>query len=200
MPHVFVIDNYDSFTYNLVQLLGSLGATTVVARNDRVTLDEIEAAEPTHLLVSPGPGTPTQAGISTAAIRRFGERMPVLGVCLGHQCVGTAFGGNVRRADAPVHGKTDRVHHDGHTIFRGLPVPFTATRYHSLVLEHDLPADLELSAWNSEGVVMGVRHRELPIEGVQFHPESVLTESGADLMRNFLDASTIDRREGHDAQ
>jgi anthranilate synthase/aminodeoxychorismate synthase-like glutamine amidotransferase len=200
MPHVFVIDNYDSFTYNLVQLLGWLGATTVVARNDRVTLDEIEAAEPTHLLISPGPGTPTQAGISTAAIRRFGERMPVLGVCLGHQCVGAAFGGKVSRADAPVHGKTGRVHHDGRTIFRGLPEPFTATRYHSLVLESDLPPDLELSAWNDDGVVMGVRHRELPIEGVQFHPESVLTESGADLMRNFLETSTTDRREGHDAQ
>jgi anthranilate synthase/aminodeoxychorismate synthase-like glutamine amidotransferase len=200
MPHVFVIDNYDSFTYNLVQLLGSLGATTVVARNDQVTLDEIEAAQPTHLVVSPGPGTPTQAGISTAAIRRFGERVPVLGVCLGHQCVGTAFGGTVSRADAPVHGKTGRVHHDGRTIFRALPEPFTATRYHSLVLEHDLPADLELSAWNDEGVVMGVRHRELPIEGVQFHPESVLTESGADLMRNFLETSITDRREGHDAQ
>ena len=200
MSLVFVIDNYDSFTYNLVQLLGSLGATTVVSRNDRVTLDEIEAAEPTHLLVSPGPGAPAQAGISTAAIRRFGERMPVLGVCLGHQCVGTAFGGTVSRADAPVHGKTSRVHHAGRTIFRGLPDPFTATRYHSLVLEHDLPPDLELSAWNDDGVVMGVRHRELPVHGVQFHPESVLTESGAELMRNFLDASITDRREGHDAQ
>jgi anthranilate synthase/phosphoribosyltransferase len=186
MSHVFVIDNYDSFTYNLVQLLQWIGAATTVARNDAVTLDEIEAAQPTHLVISPGPCTPAQAGISVAAVRRFAGRIPVLGVCLGHQCIAEAFGGRVRRAAAPVHGKTDRIHHDGHTLFRGLPDPFSATRYHSLVVDVDLPAEMELSAWNEEGEVMAMRHTFLPVEGVQFHPESVLTEAGADLLRNFL--------------
>lgn len=186
MSHVFVIDNYDSFTYNLVQLLQWLGARTTVARNDEVTLDDIEATHPTHLVVSPGPCTPAEAGISVAAVRRFAERLPVLGVCLGHQCVAQAFGGTVRRAPAPVHGKTDRIHHDGRALFQGLPSPFTATRYHSLLVDADLPPGIELSAWNEMGMVMAVRHTRLRVEGVQFHPESVLTEVGADLLRNFL--------------
>ena len=190
-PRVFMIDNYDSFTYNLVQYLGELGAEITVKRNDRVTLDEIAAAQPTHLVVSPGPCTPDEAGISMDAIARFGaERLPVLGVCLGHQAIGQVYGGVVRRAGAPVHGKTDEIGHDGRGVFAGLPDPFTATRYHSLVVDETLPDVLELCAWNAEGVVMGVRHRELPVHGVQFHPESVLTVVGLDLLRNFLSIST----------
>ena len=186
-PRVFMIDNYDSFTYNLVQYLGELGAEITVKRNDRVTLDEIAAAQPTHLVVSPGPCTPNEAGISMDAIARFGaERLPVLGVCLGHQAIGQVYGGVVRRAGAPVHGKTDEIGHDGRGVFAGLPDPFTATRYHSLVVDEVLPDALELCAWNAEGVVMGVRHRKLPVHGVQFHPESVLTAVGLDLLRNFL--------------
>ena len=186
-PRVFMIDNYDSFTYNLVQYLGELGAEITVKRNDRVTLDEIAAARPTHLVVSPGPCTPNEAGISMAAIARFGaERLPVLGVCLGHQAIGQVYGGVVRRAGAPVHGKTDEIGHDGRGVFAGLPDPFTATRYHSLVVDEALPDELELSAWNADGIVMGVRHRELPVHGVQIHPESVLTTVGLDLLRNFL--------------
>ena len=190
-PRVFMIDNYDSFTYNLVQYLGELGAEITVKRNDRVTLDEIAAAQPTHLVVSPGPCTPNEAGISMDAIARFGaERLPVLGVCLGHQAIGQVYGGVVRRAGAPVHGKTDEIGHDGRGVFAGLPDPFTATRYHSLVVDEALPDALELCAWNAQGVVMGVRHRELPVHGVQFHPESVLTVVGLDLLRNFLSIST----------
>ena len=186
-PHVFMIDNYDSFTYNLVQFLGELGARITVGRNDQVTIDDIEAAAPTHLVVSPGPCTPNEAGISMEAIRHFGaERLPVLGVCLGHQAIGQAYGGVVRRAGAPVHGKTDQIAHDGAGVFAGLPDPFTATRYHSLVVDEALPDELELAAWNDEGVVMGVRHRELPVHGVQFHPESILTTVGLDLLRTFL--------------
>ena len=186
-PRVFMIDNYDSFTYNLVQYLGELGAEITVKRNDRVTLDEIAAARPTHLVVSPGPCTPNEAGISMAAIARFGaERLPVLGVCLGHQAIGQVYGGVVRRAGAPVHGKTDEIGHDGRGVFAGLPDPFTATRYHSLVVDEALPDELELSAWNADGIVMGVRHRELPVHGVQIHPESVLTTVGLDLLRAFL--------------
>ena len=201
MPQVFVIDNYDSFTYNLVQLLGSLGADVTVARNDRVSLDDIAAARPSHVLVSPGPCTPAEAGISVAAILRFAAEVPVLGVCLGHQCIGAAYGGAVRRGAAPVHGKTDAIHHDGRGIYRGIHDPFTATRYHSLVVDEDLPPALELTSWNAEGVVMGVRHRELPVEGVQFHPESVLTEVGAELMRNFLATGRRGpTKEGDDAQ
>ena len=187
MPHVFMIDNYDSFTYNLVQYLGELGADITVRRNDQVSVAEIEEAAPSHLVVSPGPCTPDEAGISMAAVSRFGAlRIPVLGVCLGHQAIGQVYGGVVRRAGAPVHGKTDEIAHDGRGVFAGLPQPFTATRYHSLVVDEALPACLELSAWNEEGVVMGVRHRELPVHGVQFHPESVLTGAGLDLLRNFL--------------
>ncbi len=184
---VFMIDNYDSFTYNLVQFLGELGAAITVKRNDRVTVAEIAAEHPTHLVVSPGPCTPNEAGISMDAIAHFGaERLPVLGVCLGHQAIGQVYGGVVRRAGGPVHGKTDHIHHDGRAVFTALPDPFTATRYHSLVVDEALPTCLELTAWNDEGVVMGVRHRELPVHGVQFHPESVLTESGLDLLANFL--------------
>jgi len=182
-----MIDNYDSFTYNLVQYLGELGAEITVKRNDRVTVADIAAARPTHLVVSPGPCTPNEAGISMEAIRHFGgARLPVLGVCLGHQAIGQVYGGVVRRAGAPVHGKTDQIHHDGRAVFSGIPDPFTATRYHSLVVDETLPGCLELTAWNDEGIVMGVRHRELPVHGVQFHPESVLTEVGLDLLANFL--------------
>jgi anthranilate phosphoribosyltransferase len=188
--HVFVIDNYDSFTYNLVQLLGTLGAEVTVARNDQVGVAEIEAAQPSHLLVSPGPCTPDEAGVSLEAIRHFAGRVPILGVCLGHQCIGAAFGGQVRRAAAVVHGKTDLVSHDGRTLFSGLPQPFAATRYHSLIVDPRLPDVLERSAWNDAGEVMGLRHRTLAVEGVQFHPESVLTESGAALMANFLELRT----------
>ena len=184
---VFMIDNYDSFTYNLVQFLGELGADITVERNDQVTVAEIEAAGPTHLVVSPGPCTPNEAGISMDAIAHFGaRRLPVLGVCLGHQAIGQVFGGVVRRAGAPVHGKTDRIHHTGSGVFAGLPDPFTATRYHSLVVDEALPDCLALTAWNEEGVVMGVSHRELPVHGVQFHPESVLTDVGLDLLATFL--------------
>lgn len=186
LPRVFLIDNYDSFTYNVVQLMGEIGAKILVGRNDKVTIAEIEAARPTHVVISPGPCTPSEAGISMEAIAYFGERLPVLGICLGHQAIGQVYGGSVHRGARPVHGKTGAVFHDGRTIYAGLPQPFTATRYHSLVVDPDLPPSLELSAWLDDGVVMGVRHRELPVEGVQFHPESVLTEVGEALMRNFL--------------
>jgi para-aminobenzoate synthetase component 2 len=185
-PRVFVIDNYDSFTYNLVQLIGALGAETRVARNDQTSLAEIEACAPTHLVISPGPCTPDEAGISMEAVAHFAGRLPVLGVCLGHQAIGRVYGGTVRRAERPVHGKTDAISHDGRGLFDGLPSPFTATRYHSLVVDEELPDELILTAWNDEGVVMGVRHRELPVMGVQFHPESVLTDAGAALLHNFL--------------
>ena len=182
-----MIDNYDSFTYNLVQYLGELGAEIIVRRNDHTTIAEIEAAAPTHLVISPGPCTPNEAGMSMDAIAHFGAaRLPVLGVCLGHQAIGQVYGGRVHRAPAPVHGKTDEIEHDGRGVFAGLPNPFTATRYHSLVVDAALPDCLELTAWNAAGVVMGVRHRELPVHGVQFHPESVLTAAGLDLLRNFL--------------
>jgi anthranilate synthase component II len=184
---VFMIDNYDSFTYNLVQFLGELGADITVKRNDHVSVAEIEAAEPTHLVVSPGPCTPNEAGISMEAIAHFGAaRLPVLGVCLGHQAIGQVYGGVVRRAGAPVHGKTDQIHHDGAGVFAGLPDPFTATRYHSLVVDEALPGNLALTAWTEDGIVMGLSHRELPVHGVQFHPESVLTEVGLDLLATFL--------------
>jgi len=183
---VFVIDNYDSFTYNLVQVLTTLGAEVAVARNDQVDLAQIAAAAPTHLLVSPGPSTPDRAGVSMAAIARFGERLPVLGVCLGHQAVAAVYGATVRLGERPVHGKTAAIRHDGCGLFAGLPSPFTATRYHSLIVDRRLPEALELSAWTDEGTVMAVRHRELPVAGVQFHPESVLTEAGPELLANFL--------------
>ena len=189
MARVLVIDNYDSFVYNLVQYLGELGADPVVHRHDQVTLPELRDLAPDAVLVSPGPGRPEDAGISNDAIREFGAQgVPVLGVCLGHQCIGALYGGDVVRAPAVMHGKTSEIHHDGAGVFAGLPDPITATRYHSLVVAREtVPADLAVSAESEDGLVMGLRHRELPVEGVQFHPESILTESGHALLRNFLD-------------
>jgi anthranilate synthase/aminodeoxychorismate synthase-like glutamine amidotransferase len=188
---VFVLDNYDSFTYNLVQYLGELGAEVEVRRNDQVTIGEVEALRPERIVVSPGPCTPGEAGISIALIRHFAGKIPVLGVCLGHQAIGEAFGGRVVRAAHLMHGKTSSVVHDNKTIFRGLPMPMTATRYHSLIVEEqNLPAELEVSAWTTEKdgtrTIMGLRHRKYAVEGVQFHPESVLTEAGKKLVGNFL--------------
>ncbi len=190
---IFVLDNYDSFTYNLVQYIGELGAKVEVRRNDEVTVGEIEAMSPERIVVSPGPCTPQEAGISIEVIRHFAGKIPLLGVCLGHQAIGAAFGGRVVRAKNLMHGKTSQVDHDGKTIFRGLSSPMTATRYHSLIVAEDgLPSDLEISAWTrDEGhnhVIMGLRHRKFPIEGVQFHPESVLTDEGKKLVANFLRA------------
>jgi anthranilate synthase/aminodeoxychorismate synthase-like glutamine amidotransferase len=188
---VFVLDNYDSFTYNLVQYLGELGAQVVVRRNNEVTMDEIEAMRPERIVISPGPCTPQDAGISIELIRHFAGKLPLLGVCLGHQAIGAAFGGDVVRAKNLMHGKTSEVEHDGKTIFRGLSSPMTATRYHSLIVsEKNLPSDLAVSAWTSDKdgtrVIMGLRHRKFPVEGVQFHPESVLTDGGGKLVANFL--------------
>jgi len=188
---VFVLDNYDSFTYNLVQYLGELGAQVEVRRNDQVTVNEIEELHPDRIVLSPGPCTPQDAGISIKLIRHFAGKLPLLGVCLGHQAIGAAFGGNVVRAKNLMHGKTSQVEHDGKTIFRDLATPITATRYHSLVVAEDgLPAELEISACTRERdgsrVIMGLRHRRFPVEGVQFHPESVLTSEGKKLIANFL--------------
>jgi len=188
---VFVLDNYDSFTYNLVQYLGDLGAEVEVRRNDQVTVGEVEALRPERIVISPGPCTPGEAGISVELIRHFAGKVPILGVCLGHQAMGEAFGGKVVRAKNLMHGKTSPVQHDGKTIFKGLESPMTATRYHSLIVAEDtLPADLEISAHTIERdgtrVIMGLRHRKFPIEGVQFHPESVLTDQGKKLVENFL--------------
>ena len=183
-----MIDNYDSFTYNLVQYLGELGEEVAVHRNDRITVAEIEALRPARIVVSPGPCSPAEAGISVAAIRHFAGTVPLLGVCLGHQAIGAAFGGNVVRSATLMHGKTSPIHHDGRELFAGLPNPFNATRYHSLVVERaTLPECLEVTAWVEEGEIMGLRHRELPVWGVQFHPESILTEGGMELLRNFLE-------------
>jgi anthranilate synthase/aminodeoxychorismate synthase-like glutamine amidotransferase len=184
---ILVLDNYDSFTYNLVQYLGELGATMRVARNDKITVEEIERLEPEGIVISPGPGNPDGAGISLALIRRFHETTPILGVCLGHQAIGQAFGGTVNRARKQMHGKTSRIHHDGRGVFAALPQDFEATRYHSLVvLDEGFPADLEISARAEDGEIMGLRHRRFPVEGVQFHPESILTGQGKALLRNFL--------------
>jgi anthranilate synthase component II len=184
---ILMIDNYDSFTYNLVQYLGELGADVRVYRNDQITVAEIQRLAPTKIVISPGPCTPTEAGISCNVIREFAGRVPLLGVCLGHQCIGEVFGGEIVRAPALFHGKTSMIYHDGKTIFRGLPHPFGATRYHSLVIRREtLPDCLELSAETDDGVIMGVRHRELLVEGVQFHPESILTREGKQLLANFL--------------
>jgi anthranilate synthase/aminodeoxychorismate synthase-like glutamine amidotransferase len=185
---VLVIDNYDSFVYNLVQYLGELGAEPVVHRHDQVTMPDLLELDPHAVLVSPGPGRPEDAGISNDAIRDFAERgVPVLGVCLGHQCIGALYGGEVVRAPQVMHGKTSEIHHDGEGVFAGVPDPITATRYHSLVVARDtVPADLVVSAESEDGLVMGLRHRDLPVEGVQFHPESILTESGHSMLRNFL--------------
>jgi anthranilate synthase/aminodeoxychorismate synthase-like glutamine amidotransferase len=186
---VFVLDNYDSFTYNLVQYLGELGAAIHVRRNDRVTVEEIAALQPTHIVISPGPGRPEDAGITEDVIRRFSESVPLLGVCLGHQAIGAVFGGRIVRAPVPVHGKTAVIEHDGRGIFDGLTGPFAAGRYHSLVVaDDDLPADLVVSARTREdGIIMGLRHRSRPAHGVQFHPESVMTGEGRRMLRTFLD-------------
>ncbi len=184
---LLMIDNYDSFTYNLVQYLGELGEEIEVYRNDKITVAQIEQLKPERLVISPGPCTPKEAGISVAAIRYFAGKLPILGVCLGHQSIGEAFGGRIVRADRLMHGKTSPIHHDGRTVFANLPNPFTATRYHSLIIERkSLPDCLEISAWTEEGEIMGVRHRELLVEGIQFHPESIITKEGKALLRNFL--------------
>jgi anthranilate synthase/aminodeoxychorismate synthase-like glutamine amidotransferase len=184
---ILVVDNYDSFTYNLVQYLGELGAEMRVARNDAITADEIEHLRPERIVISPGPGTPDTAGISLDIVKRFHDRTPILGVCLGHQAIGQAFGGTVARARTLMHGKTSRISHDGKGVFAGLEADFEATRYHSLVvLERGFPAALEVSARAEDGEIMGLRHREFPVEGVQFHPESVLTGQGKALLKNFL--------------
>lgn len=187
---LLMIDNYDSFTYNLVQYFGELGAKVKVYRNDEITLEQIAALKPDQLVVSPGPCSPAEAGISVAAIREFAGKLPILGVCLGHQSIGAAFGGRIVHAQQLMHGKTSPVHHLDAGVFRGLPNPLTCTRYHSLAIERaTLPDCLEVTAWTEDGEIMGVRHRTLDVEGVQFHPESILTERGHDLLRNFLERS-----------
>ena len=184
---ILLIDNYDSFTFNLAQYLGELGAQTVVRRNDEVSIPEIERMQPERIVISPGPGRPEDAGVTVEAIRTFGARIPVLGVCLGHQGIGLAFGGTVVRAGELMHGKVSAVHHDGKGVFKGVSQPFTAGRYHSLVVAEPVPDQLEIAARTEDGTIMGVRHRTAPIHGVQFHPESVLTPEGRKLLRNFLE-------------
>jgi len=185
---VFVLDNYDSFTYNLVQYMGELGAEMTVRRNDELTVDEVEALAPDRILLSPGPCTPQEAGISIDLVRHFAGKVPVLGVCLGHQAIGAAFGGNVVRAPQLMHGKTSEIAHDGKTIFSGIQSPMTCTRYHSLIVaEKGLPTELEITARTADGTIMGLRHRQHAVEGVQFHPESVLTNDGKRLIKNFLE-------------
>jgi len=185
---ILLIDNYDSFTYNLVQYLGELGGSCQVYRNDEIDVQEMEKKAPRYLVVSPGPCTPKEAGVSEEAIRRLAGRIPILGVCLGHQCIGSAFGGKVIRAGRLMHGKSSPVYHDGRTIYRGLPNPFQAIRYHSLLVEREsLPDCLEVSAETKEGEIMGVRHKKLAVEGVQFHPESIMTQGGKALLKNFLE-------------
>jgi anthranilate synthase/aminodeoxychorismate synthase-like glutamine amidotransferase len=183
---VLLLDNYDSFTFNLAQYLGELGAPPLVKRNDEISLDEIDAMKPSHIVISPGPGRPEDAGISVSLIQRFGASTPVLGVCLGHQGIGMAFGGQVVRAPQLMHGKVSSIQHDGRGVFRGVSQPFTAGRYHSLVVAEPLPDVLEISARTDDGTIMGVRHRAFPVHGVQFHPESVLTGEGRQILRNFL--------------
>jgi para-aminobenzoate synthetase component II len=184
---ILLLDNYDSFTYNLAQYLGQMGQTLLVRRNDMISLDEIADLRPERIAISPGPGTPRQAGISIALIARFAGKIPILGVCLGHQAIGEAFGGRVIRAAKLMHGKTSPIRHDSRTVFRGLPQDFLATRYHSLIVERkSLPRELEISAETADGVIMGLRHRKMKVEGVQFHPESVLTNDGFRLLQNFL--------------
>jgi anthranilate synthase/aminodeoxychorismate synthase-like glutamine amidotransferase len=183
---IIVIDNYDSFTYNLVQYLGEMGNELRVFRNNRVTLEEIESLKPSHIVISPGPGAPQDAGISEKVIQTFHKKIPIFGVCLGHQAIGEVFGGKIVRAPSLMHGKTSPIHHDSKTIFKGLPQGFPATRYHSLVVT-DIPACLEVSAQTKEGVVMGLRHREYPVEGIQFHPESIMTVVGKQILANFME-------------
>ena len=185
---ILLIDNYDSFTYNLYQYLCELGAEVSVRRNDELTPEDVESLEPKGIVVSPGPCTPREAGVSNDVILRWGPTIPTLGVCLGHQCIGSAFGGVVDRAGEIMHGKTSMVHHDGKGVFKGLPDPFEAIRYHSLaVYKEDLPDSLEVTAWTDNGIIMGLRHKEHPIEGIQFHPESIMTPVGKDLLQNYLD-------------
>jgi anthranilate synthase/aminodeoxychorismate synthase-like glutamine amidotransferase len=184
---LLMIDNYDSFTYNLVQYFGELGQDLKVYRNNKITIAEIDKMRPDRIVISPGPCTPKEAGISIDLIKHFAGKIPLLGVCLGHQSIGEAFGGDVIRAPYLMHGKTSMIHHDGKTIFSGLPNPFEATRYHSLIIKREtLPSTLEISAWTDDGIIMGVRHKQFKVEGVQFHPESILTNVGKDLLRNFL--------------
>jgi len=183
---ILVIDNYDSFTYNLVQYLGELGADLHVRRNDAVTLDEVEAMNPSHIVISPGPGEPDDGGISLDVIHRFHEHTPILGVCLGHQCIGAAFGGRVGRAPRLMHGKTSPIYHDGTDIFQGVPSPFEATRYHSLIVHEPLPDCLVMTAATAEGEMMALKHKTAPVIGVQFHPESILTEHGKHILNNFM--------------
>src|SRR5688572_4334481 len=185
---LLMIDNYDSFTYNLVQYLGELGEDVVVRRNDQIALDEVETLKPERIVISPGPCTPTQAGVSVPLIERFAGKIPLLGVCLGHQSIGQAFGGRIVHAKELMHGKTSPIRHTGSGVFHALPNPLQATRYHSLVIDRDtLPPCFEVTAWTDDGDIMGVRHKTLPVEGVQFHPESILTEHGHELLRNFLE-------------
>jgi len=184
---ILIIDNYDSFVYNLAQYIGELGGEPVVFRNDRISPKDIEELNPSHIIISPGPCTPLEAGVSNEVVRRFGGRTPILGVCLGHQCIGYAYGGRIVRASVPVHGKTSLISHDGKTIYRGIASPFPATRYHSLIIDPGtLPSSLEVTARTPQGEIMGVRHKSYVVEGVQFHPESILTEVGHDLLANFL--------------
>ncbi len=193
---VLVIDNYDSFTYNLVQYLGELGEDVMVRRNDEITLAEIAPLSPVAVVLSPGPGTPSDAGICKDLLVELGPTIPILGVCLGHQCLGEAFGGTVRRASQVMHGKVSRVTHAEQSVFRGIPSPFAATRYHSLVVDREnLPADLEVTPWTDDGTVMGLRHRQYPLAGVQFHPEAILTEHGHELLANFLQDARAWRRD-----
>ncbi len=189
---LIMIDNYDSFTYNLVQYFGEIGEKVTVFRNDKVTLDEIEAQKPTKIVISPGPGRPDDAGISKNLINSFKGKYPILGVCLGHQCIGEVFGGKIKRASRIMHGKTSPVHHDDKKLFKGLPDPFDATRYHSLILEKEtMPACFNLTAWTDMDEIMGISHKEFLIEGIQFHPESILTRVGKEMLKNFLDLSEI---------
>lgn len=185
---ILMIDNYDSFTFNLVQYLGELGEEIKVYRNDKITVEEIKKIEPERIVISPGPCTPNEAGISLELIQQMGGKTPILGVCLGHQSIGQVYGGKVVRAENLMHGKTSKIYHDGRTIFENIPSPFTATRYHSLIVEKEsLPDCFEISAWTDQGEIMGLRHKELPVEGVQFHPESILTEHGKEMLRNFIE-------------
>lgn len=194
---ILVIDNFDSFTYNLVQYLGEIGEEVEVRRNNEITLAGIEQLQPDRILLSPGPCTPNEAGICLDVIGHFKGKLPILGVCLGHQAIGQAFGGDVVRAENLMHGKTSQIHHDGRTLFDGLSNPFTATRYHSLIVKREtLPDCLEISAWTDAGEIMGLRHKEFDIEGVQFHPESIITESGMQLLRNFVNSGRIAERLG----
>lgn len=184
---ILVIDNYDSFTYNLVQYLGELGEEVKVFRNDEIDIAGIEALAPDHILISPGPCTPNEAGVSLEVISHLKGVIPIFGVCLGHQAIGQAFGGKVVRAERLMHGKTSPIHHEGRSVFEGLPNPFTATRYHSLIVEKEsLPDELEITAWTEEGEIMGLAHKQYPVEGVQFHPESIITDHGHQMLRNFL--------------